>query len=293
MIEPIVNVLSPHSRTNPAGQTKRIKSASRAVNRRLRVIEANLKTVWRDLPVIVHNQRRYEYQVDANLLQFILDALNQALEDVNQQDVVDAAVAAYRQGTAQAVENLRNLTDAYPGTIETVLQSTALQRRTALVRTRVFEEMKGFSGETGRDLSRILSQAIQDGKNPETVVKDIAERFRISRGRALRISRTEITGALRRANWDESEAAERTFGIRQGLMHFSALSPTTRQTHADRHGRVFSIPETREWYTINGNSINCRCTQRSVELDENGDPIIGRKLQKRLAVQREEFVAMV
>jgi len=103
----------------------------------------------------------------------------------------------------------------------------------------------------------VLSTGIENGQNPIEVARTIRDRFDVSRSRAERIARTEITGALRRARWDEAEDARISIGIRTLEMHLSALSPTTRASHAARHSRLFTVQEVREWYTQDGNSINC------------------------------------
>ncbi|PVP08902.1 phage head morphogenesis protein, partial [Salmonella enterica subsp. enterica serovar Agona] len=40
-----------------------------------------------------------------------------------------------------------------------------------------------------------------------------------------------------------------------------------------RHGKLYTTEEVREWYSINGNAINCKCTQVSVLVDEAGNPL--------------------
>ncbi len=95
----------------------------------------------------------------------------------------------------------------------------------------------------------------------------------IEQGRANRIARTEITTALRRARWDEHDSASDDLGLNVMLLHLSALSPTTRQTHALRHGKLYTSEEVRDWYSINGNAINCKCSQVTVLVDEKGVPL--------------------
>lgn len=293
----MANPLLPRSQTNPVGQTKRIRTARKATNRRLRTIERDLLRQWDALPVQVQNGRLltnqfYEYLIDLDILRAIVTGLNTAFTSVGQDTVADQVRAAYRQGTAQASDNLSRITDDYTRTVTEVLRSRPVQRRAALAASRLFELMEGFGGDAAADLSRILYQAVSDGVNPRIVAQTIRKRFGVHRRRAERIARTEITTALRRGNWDEDKDAQQKFGFTTKLMHFSALLPTTRQTHAARHGRTFTNEETREWYAEGGNAISCRCTQRSVLVDDDGELVIGKALSERLAVQRKQFTGM-
>ncbi|EAC0203679.1 phage head morphogenesis protein, partial [Salmonella enterica subsp. enterica serovar Schwarzengrund] len=147
------------------------------------------------------------------------------------------------------------------------------RRRLILVRARTFEEMKNFSATVKADMARILTDGLGRGQNPLEIAKRITEQTGIESRRANRIARTEITTALRRGRWDESDEATEQYGILTRQLHLSALSTTTRQSHALRHGKLYTTEDVREWYSINGNAINCKCTQVSVLVDEAGNPL--------------------
>ena len=103
-----------------------------------------------------------------------------------------------------------------------------------------------------------MFSAVQSGENPRETAKRLRGRFVVSKSRAERIARTEITGALRRGRWDEARDAQDKFGIETRLIHYSALIPgRTRDSHAERHGRIVTIEEQAEWYEQDGNGINC------------------------------------
>lgn len=295
--------LLPRSTTNPAGQTERIRTSTKAVRKRLVVIRNKLLREWESIPYelkevpqvneMTVNQSFYSYLIDVAELARIILGLKNDLGQTAQDQVADAAQAAYRQGTAQAAENLARLSDDYPRTAATALQATPIQRRIALVGSRVFESMAKFQGDLGSELSRILQDGVANGLNPREVARSIRKRFSISGRRAEKIARTEITLSLKRAHFDESQDAAERFGVQTGQMHFSALQPgRTRKTHAERHGKVFSIQEMREWYEQDGNAINCLCSARAVSLDDEGKPIISDRLQRKLDDQRKQFTAM-
>ena len=51
------------------------------------------------------------------------------------------------------------------------------------------------------------------------------------------------------------------------------MKPTTRRTHALRHGNLYTSEGVRDWYSINGNAINCKCSQVTVLVDSKDVPL--------------------
>lgn len=129
----------------------------------------------------------------------------------------------------------------------------------SLVRARQFEEMKGLSGQVKADMPRILSDGMGRGLNPRDIARNLTEQTGIEARCGHKIARTEVPMALRRARWDEQDQAQDDYGTQAKLMHISALSTTTRQSHARRHARLFTSEETREWCLKDANAINCKC----------------------------------
>ncbi len=286
----------PRSRNNPIGGTRLERRTEQRLRKGLRNVQRWLLERFEEIPkerLEVNsfgiNATRYEYLIDAQQLQLIVDELRRRLgEEVPARIMEQAARQAYEAGTGQAVAQLAALTDEYTREITQVLSSAPWQRRVALIQARQFELMSGFQGDTAADLGRVLSNAVQDGLNPREVVGTLRERFGVSRSRAERIARTEITSALRRATWDEDQDANQRLGIRTKLVHFSALLPTTRRSHARRHGRTFTQEEVREWYARDANAIHCRCSQQSILENEDGS-VVGQDLIDRLGKQRKDF----
>lgn len=265
--------INPGTATNPVGQTSRIRKASRAIDARLGAVQRWLMAEIDAVPVTVVNAERYEYQIDLGNLRRITGELALRLAGDNDDEVIRQVMAAYEEGTGQSVTNLGVISADYTRSITQVLTSQPYMRRVALIRARVFEEMQGFSGTMASDIARVLSEAVENGLSPYALRKSLAERFDISTARAERIARTEITGALRRARLDEAQDAQDRLGIPLGMLWKSALGATTRATHAARHGQVYTPQEVREFYAVNGNGINCRCTSFEVALKEDGSPV--------------------
>lgn len=268
---------------NPVGQVSRIRKASSAVARNLAAVMRWLFEEIDRIPKttvtvsavagsdIIANDSTYQYQVDLANLQRITREIAMRL-GLHDKAVVDQVLAAYEDGTAQTIANLSLITDEYTRTVTQVLNSVPYFKRTAIIGARVFEEMQGFTGQTAADLSRVLYEGVLNGQNPRALKKTLSARFDVSAGRAERIARTEITGALRRATWDESQDARERLGIETGMLWFSALSPSTRATHAARHGKVYTAQEVREFYSVDANGVNCKCSQKPVLLNADGTP---------------------
>lgn len=290
----------PPNPANPIGGTALITAARRDVNRSLAATRRWLLDQLASIPVtrievnsspqapLAVNASTYEYIIDTFRLKGIVDELRRRLGGTSE-PVVSRAVSGYEIGTAAEVTALGAITQDYTRTVTQVLASDPWQRRVALVRARVFEQMEGFVAETATDLARVLSNGIEGGFNPITVAKDITQRFGVASSRAERIARTEITGALRRARWDEAEDAAINVGVRTMQMHLSALSPTSRETHIRRHGNLYTVQEVREWYAQDGNGINCKCSQAPVLVDAEGKPVIDRQVKRAKALKERYF----
>lgn len=183
---------------------------------------------------------------------------------------------AYQRGTAQAFANMAKQSKVYEAgrsSLVDLLRGQAYGRRVAMARARAFEEMKSLSGRVKADMARVLADGIGRGLGPRDIAKNLRDQAGIETRRANRIARTEVSMALRRAKWDEEAEAKADLGLKTKLMHFSALSPTTRRSHAVRHGRLYTDEQVREWYSQDGNGINCKCSQTAVLVDDDGKPL--------------------
>lgn len=281
--EPII----PANKANPANQGRRIRQAMARVDDAINQAQAYILLMLDQIPARVVNEARYEFQVDLATLQ---DAVARIMADLQAagQPMAYAASGAYAEGTAQASVNLSGLTQDYARPVTSLLSSEPYLRRAALVQARVFEEMQGFAGDTGRDLARVLFDGVQEGRNPLSIAADIRERFEISRSRAERIARTEVNGALRRGRLDEAQDAQDRLGIKTGMLWASALKATTRPSHSAKHGKVFTVSEVKDFYSRDGNAINCMCAQTEILLDDDGKPLSSRAID-RMTARRKAY----
>lgn len=79
--------------------------------------------------------------------------------------------------------------------------------------------------------------------------------------------------AMRMARIEAEQVDAKRLGIQHLYMHISALSPTTRPTHAARHGLLYTEEEIQEWWASDGNDVGCKCTTVMILVDEDGNPM--------------------
>ncbi|AZV93582.1 phage head morphogenesis protein [Bordetella sp. J329] len=291
----------PSDPRDPTGVDRLERGAMREFSKRMRRVRWAYIDALSQIPVEPAVNRRYSFQLDQYLLQSLLVNLDIEVDSIlfggdtsNGTWLFEAYVGvAYQRGTAQEFANLAQQSPAYNAgreSLANVIQSEPYRRRIALVRARVFEEMKGLSAGVKADMSRVLTDGVGRGLNPRDIAKNLTEQAGIEERRAHRIARTEVTTALRRARWDEADEAEEEYGLTTKELHLSALSPTTRATHAARHGNLYTREQVRDWWARDGNSANCKCSTTSVLVGADGKPIVP-GIQKRAKQTKEKMEA--
>ncbi|EOC1313815.1 phage head morphogenesis protein [Cronobacter turicensis] len=196
----------------------------------------------------------------------------------------------FQRGTLQAYTNLSAQSAVYEQstTLQQLLSSPAYQNQVAAAYISTYSEWRGITDAARSDLANIVADAIGRGVNPRETASLISKRLDVSMSRAKTIAQTEQVGALRQAQWNETDWAADRLGLKTALLHLSALKPTTRQSHAFWHGKVRTVAEVREWYSINGNRYHCYCSQTPVLLDDEGR-IFNEGLADKLAKERKQW----
>lgn len=273
----------PSNKQDPTGIDRLERKAMKDFASRLKKVGKAYVAALDRFPRSLVTNDSYEYQLDPLLLSMTLNDASVLTDSVlleggeNNNWFAETYVeAAVVRGTAQTFANLSQQSAAYLAdrqSLQSLLISEPYQRRMTLVYSRVFEEMKGFSADTKRNMARVLTDGIGRGLHPSVVARNLSDQVGIETRRANTIARTELTTALRRARWDEADEAKKDLGLNIRLLHFSALSPTTRQSHAARHAHIYTIDEVRAWYATGANSINCKCSQVEVLVDAKGNPV--------------------
>lgn len=281
-IQNIRTAIRAGTKADPTAVDKLERGAMKAFAKRIKKVSQGYIQLLNRIPSEPVVNKKYQFDLDPNYLSIILRDGELMVDEVllqggefNNFFFNEYVSTAYERGTAQEYANLAQQSTAYAATqqsVATILLSEPYQLRMALVRARVFEEMKGLSAQVKADMARILTDGIARGLNPREVARNLNEQSGIEIRRANRVARTEITTALRRARMDEADEASEVLNLETRQVHISALSPTTRPNHASRHGKIFTTDEQRDWWAVDGNSINCKCSTVTILTDKEGRP---------------------
>lgn len=230
----------------------------------------------------------------ADLLQVVQTILDDSLLDGGSQNLwaLGYVAAEYERGTLAAFTNLSVQSPVYESqtTLQQLLSSPAYQNQIASAYISTYSDWKGISDTARADLANIIADSIGRGVNPRETASIVSKRLDVSMAKAKTIAQTEQVGALRQAQWNETDWAADRLGLNTGLMWLSALKPTTRLWHASRHGKVYTTEEVRDFYAENGNRYNCYCSQIPALLNDDGS-IFNEGLADKLKKERLSWSA--
>ncbi|EIG0582089.1 phage head morphogenesis protein [Escherichia coli] len=313
----------PRSKVDPTRSAKQVTAMYRDIENRYLGIKRALKALFdqrltgREREVNSHNwhflchdhgadMRLYQvnagkfiYDMSAQELADLLEAVQAILDDHLLDDgeqnlwAMDYVVAEAQRGTLEAFNNLSQQSQVYASqtTLQQLLSSPGYQNQIASARLTTFSDWKAISDASRADLTGIITDAVARGVNPRETASVISKRLDVSMSRAKAIAQTEQVGALRQAQWNETDWAADRLGLNTGLLWLSALKPTTRSWHASRHGRVYTTEEVRDFYAVNGNRYNCYCSQIPVLLNDDGS-IFNEGLKEKLATERRGWQSL-
>lgn len=228
----------------------------------------------------------------ADLLQVVQSILDDELLDGGSQNLwaMDYVIAEYDRGTLNAFTNLSVQSQIYASqtTLQQLLSSPGYLNQIAAARLTTFSDWKVISDTARGDLTNIITDAVARGVNPRETANVISKRLDVSMSKAKTIAQTEQVGALRQAQWNETDWAADRLGLKTGLLWLSALKPTTRWWHAAEHGKVKTTDWVREFYSRDGNKYHCYCGQIPVLLNDDGS-IFNEGLAEKLAKERKAW----
>lgn len=247
----------------------------------------------------VTNRRIYRYELQdrdtyRDIREIIERFFGTAGENPPTRWFMDAQIEeVVTRATTQEAERINRLSGAIgisdPYQMERILNSPEFRERIRRVRSRVFEELRGFTTDTANDLGRTLADQMAQGKGIRTVTGKLTERFNIKESRARTIARTELATAHRDTRTDQTRDARDNLGLDAREQWISALAPTTRPSHADRHLKLYTPEEVAEFYSEDGNAINCLCVTQTVLVAEDGTIVGERQLTERDKVEIERI----
>ncbi len=309
------------TKSDPTGQGRNRNKATRRFQARLTVAEREVKALFRAIPrkrttqAILPNDNRatvYAYdltttgaialQVDIrNIIDRSLETTNPAVPPANWwwEPLIEQP---YRQGTLEEIRDFNRLIGQATAAgvtgaaglpllitdpADVLLSAEYLDRlRGAVVRN--YGLIKTLSDRTAEQVIFQINDGIQAGNTPSEIRDAITKRFDVSRSSAKRISNTEINRAYNDARLEAAKIAGERSGLRAGVLHISALIPTTRATHAARHGNAYTPDQQLKWWNSGVNRIECLCTTRSVLIDRQGK-VVDQSLQKQIKNEGDEF----
>tara|TARA_R110000751_G_scaffold91926_2_gene180098 strand:+ start:336 stop:1337 length:1002 start_codon:yes stop_codon:yes gene_type:complete len=304
---------------DPSAQFGNLRNANAKLKKRYKNIKSGVRELIATFdPVMVAtnamsiNKAVYEYQIDSAKFDaiglYLQRLLNTELLDDNQGDLTRRwwlnanLITAYEDGTADTLQSAKNIAVAdivgqeisqqVRGiNLDTIIMSPQFQSRVGLIQSRVFENMKGLTDSTKADLADTLARGMATGKGIRALTQDVMKRVDVSQSRANRIARTELLNSYRSATNQETEALnESVYDDSEWHMiplWFSALSPTTRKNHASRHGSTYTTQQVKDFYSVDGNAINCLCSQSPVLANKKTGVILQESLQQRMIKQKD------
>lgn len=239
----------------------------------------------------------YDYRLDADeariLYQQIRDIVNEAVLGVKNPVFLPPdwfwkleIELPYRKGTVEQVKDFNAIIQeaakagvssraipirAVP--VDIVLTSPSYLSQLNSVYIENFEQFKTLSNKTADQVVQSLNNGIQSGLSRKEIAEDVADRFKVADANAERITKTEINKAYNDAKLKAITNLGEETGLNAKAMHISALSPTTRETHAARHNKLYTPNQQTRWWNKDANRINCKCTVQAVLLDNEGNVV--------------------
>lgn len=316
--------MSKKTKADPTGQASNRKKGTLTLNRRLNKSEREVKALFRAIPkkrkskaAIVNLYEVnaptvfYEYDItdqELSQLQNSIDfILNNELLETQTGDMPmnwywrDNIELPYRQGTAEELVSFNQLIAGAtiagvlvkglpprPVPIEQVLLSEPYRNALNKVYVSNFESVKTLSETTSSQVIRVINSGIDAKLTPTEISGQISERFNVSRSSAKRIADTEINKAYTDSKLDANDIAAAETGLRAGVIHISALTTTTRNTHAARHGNAYTTVDQRQWWDSGANRINCKCDVISVLIDSKGK-VVQTQTQEKIKAEKSFF----
>ena len=273
------------SKQDPTGQGKNRRSAYRKVASRLNDAQKTIKSIIRDIPVTTRRQTPinnaeqttiYEYQVDQEQLNRQVRQIIAA--EVLETDMIEPPAnwyllsdveMAYRQGTVEEKRDFDNMVAAaiatgaislaffQPQGVEQLLFSDLYRQSLKAQQIGTFNAVKSISETAAAQVLQRINSGFQAGLSKKIIVNRITERFDVAKSSAKRITETEINAAYNNAKMDATRILASQAGLRAGVIHISALLPTTRPHHAARHGNAYTAEDQNAWWDSDANRINC------------------------------------
>ena len=177
-------------------------------------------------------------------------------------------LSAYQKGLAQAAGLMRNAgADIEQRWIDAAFLRPIHADRVGLIYTRVYRDLEGITDAMDQQMSRVLAQGLSEGRGPNDIANDLADRVdKIGITRARALARTETISAHAEATLNTYEEA----GL-EGVEVLSEFTVTDDNVLCpiceDLAGTEYTIEEARGVIPVHP---NCRCAWLPVVQDARG-----------------------
>lgn len=145
----------------------------------------------------------------ADLLQVVQTILDDALLDGGSQNLwaLDYVSVEYERGTLNVYTNRSVQYQAYASqtTLQQLIFSQAYQNQIASAYISTYSDWKLESDRARGDLANVIADAIGRGVNLRETAKVISKSLDVSMTCAKTMAQTEQVGALRQAQWNETD----------------------------------------------------------------------------------------
>ena len=292
------------SLSDPAIQASNRRKATGQTNKRINGAAKEVASIWADVEVEKVNEKEiknnftfYEYPNQVPITQ---EEINTIVDKwLNTKDGAipfawyfsEYDESAFESSTRQENEWIAVLATAIVGftllSVESIFLSERYRVTLTAIQTENYRLFKNLSKKTSENVYRVIQDGIASGKSKAAVRRDIMNRFEIAKSSAKRIVDTEINKAANNARMNIIKTYNDT-GENLGVMHISALLPTTRPQHANRHGKIYTVAQQTKWWNEGANRINCHCSVRSAPLTQNGE-VLNKEQQARIIKQGRDF----
>ena len=292
------------SLSDPAIQASNRRKATGQTNKRINGAAKEVAAIWAAVEVekvkekeIKNNLTFYEYPNQVSITQEEINVIVDKWLNTKEGAIPFAWYfseydeSAFESSVRQENEWIAVLAAAIIGfsiiDINTILRSERYRVALSTVQTENYRLIKNLSKKTSENVYKVIQDGIASGKSKSAIRRDIMTKFEIAKSSAKRITDTEVNKAANNARMSVIKTYNDA-GENLGVMHISALLPTTRQQHANRHGKVYTVAQQTKWWNEGANRINCHCSVRSAPLTQNGE-ILNKEQQARIIQQGRDF----
>ena len=294
--------MSKKTKADPTGQAGSRNKGVRVLTKRLGRAERRIKTLFRAVPksrrriAKIQNSEKttfYDYELSPEGS----EQLNRSIGFILNEELLETQIdfmpidwywkqnieLPYRQGTVEEVRDFNQLIAAaivagvlvkglplQKVPVERVIFSEIYRMDLGKAYVSSFSDIKTLSSSTAAKVVQRINAGISAGSTPTEIGAEISERFEVSKSSAKRIAETEVNKAYNDAKLDATDLMAGESSLKSGVVHISALTPTTRTHHAARHGNAYTVEDQRQWWDSGSNRINCKCTTRSILIDKRG-----------------------